>query len=308
MQIGIDQIVNIGENVVVDPKKLLCSICFTLNIDARECLNKKCKKLFCINCINSLKNVKNIDSDNSNNKIPCPFCRVEADFYKAEENLNKLISELMFDCLDNCCTGKFSLEELIEHKKSKKNLKYCYKCKDSTFLNYTKCYSCQNIFCNDCNYTQNCLNCEFSICNNCISGNFKNKENFLCGICEPICSGCQKNIDKQSQNQEASEICSFCSKLFCDDCLKECKDCNLKFCKDEKYCKEYCEHMLNQNNENGICRHKISLECEICFPRCKYKINENSSQEENKENQKIKTNRSKFEIYYFYLMIPNFYK
>ena len=289
MQIGIDQIINIGANVVVDPKKLLCSICYTLNIEARECLNKKCKKLFCLNCINSLKNIKNNDSDNNANikkkKIPCPFCRVEADFYKAEENLNKIISDLKFGCSDNGCTAKFSLEELEQHNLSKKNLKFCYKCKDSTFLNYSKCISCNNIYCNDCDFMKNCLNCQLSICDNCISSKYKNKENFLCGECEPQCFGCESKA-----NNNVKEICSICDKVLCNECIVECYDCGLLLCKDKKNCKEMCKHTEEKKFGNGKCRHKISLQCLKCFPRCQYKLNENSYQSHNKE--KVKTNKS----------------
>lgn len=291
MQIGIDQITNLGQNVVVDPKKLLCSICYTLNIEARECLNKKCKKLFCLNCVNSLKNIKKIESNPSNIKnikIPCPFCRVEADFYKAEENLNKIISDLKFGCLDNNCTGKFSLEELKEHNLSKRNLKFCYKCKDSTFLNYCKCTSCNNIFCNDCDSAKICLNCNLNVCNNCIPLKFKNRENFLCGFCEPNCNSClRKAIDK-----DAKDICSICDKPLCSDCVVECIDCGLSLCKEKNICKDLCKHIKIDKVQEEKCMHRISLECDVCFPKCKYKIEENSSFFEIKE--KIKTNKSNF--------------
>lgn len=294
MQIGIDQIINLGSNFVVDPKKLLCSICCTLNIEARECLNKKCKKLFCLNCINSLKNIKSHDSDNNANnkikKIPCPFCRVEADFYKAEETLNKIISELKFGCMDNCCTTKFSLEELKEHNVTRRNLKFCYKCKDSTFLNYSKCLSCNNIFCNDCDFTRNCFYCQLSICDNCISSKYKSKENILCGECEPKCSGCESKV-----NNSAKEICSICDKILCAECIMECNDCGIFLCKNKKKCKELCRHSKEVKTEGGKCRHKKFLECYICFPRCKYKITENSSN--NKIEDKIKTNKSNFRRY-----------
>jgi len=290
MQIGIDQIINIGTNIVVDPKKLLCSICCTLNIEARECLNKKCKKLFCLNCINSLKNIKNNESDKTNpknRKIPCPFCRVEADFYKAEENLTKIISNLKFECLHNSCTGKFTLDELKEHNLTRKNLKFCYKCKDSTFLNYSKCLSCNNVFCNDCDFMKNCLNCQLNVCDNCISTKYKNKENFLCGECEPKCSGCERNTN----NDDAKEICSICNKVLCSDCILECNDCGLILCKEKKNCKKICKHIKANSIGDEKCWHKISLECEICFPRCKYKLIENSFNNPNKE--KIKSNKSK---------------
>ncbi len=290
MQIGIDQIINIGANIVVDPKKLLCSICYSLNIEARECLNKKCKKLFCFNCISSLKNIKNSHSDNDINnkkiKIPCPFCRVEADFYKAEENLNKIISDLKFGCSDNSCSGKYNLEELKEHNLSKRNLKYCFKCKDSTFLNYSKCISCNNIFCNDCDLMKNCLNCQLSMCDNCICSKYKKKENFLCGECDPKCLKCENKL-----NNEVREICSICDKVLCSDCIVECFDCGLFLCKDIKNCNELCKHTKEDNIEYGKCRHKISLQCDKCFPRCKYKLNQNSSHKPNEE--RIKTNKSK---------------
>ena len=285
MQIGVDQIVNIGENNIIDPKKLLCSICFTLNIQARECLNKKCKKLFCINCINSLKNLKNDNENlnkNNNKKIPCPFCTVEADFYKAEENLNKIISEIKLECTDNCCTTKLSVEEYLEHNLTKKNLKFCYKCKDSTFLNYTKCNNCHNSFCNDCNFTKNCLGCEFSICENCISSKFKNSENFLCGICEPQCKNCDNSED-------AEEICTFCDSYLCGECCEKCEFCNLIFCKGGK-CRKKCEHFESDKLEGQKCYHQEDLRCGECYPKCKYKENKILSKNEKEK----KTNKSNF--------------
>jgi len=299
MQIGVDQIVNIGQDLVVDPKKLLCSICFTLNINARECLNKRCKKLFCLSCINSLKNVNNMKIDENSNKntnaIPCPFCRVEADFYKADETLNKLISNIKFECFDNCCTGKYTLEEYIDHNINRKNLKYCYKCKDSTFLQYSKCSICNNIFCNDCNITNLCIYCKFIVCSNCLSFKYKNRENFLCGVCEPKCYQCT-NIRNEG-NVEANEICGICNKFLCIECSVECQDCKLIMCKDNKYCKATCNHInkdiINNLNIENKCKHKIYLECDICFPRCKYKLKDNSEAVKDIKD-KVKTNKSTY--------------
>lgn len=299
MQIGVDQIVNLGEGVIIDPNKLLCSICFTLNVEARECLNKRCKKLFCLNCINSLKNIQKENISNNNiqkpllNKIPCPFCRVEADFYKAEENLIKIISNLKFYCPENFCLNKFNLQEFQEHYSSKKSFKYCYKCKDSTFINYKKCQNCNNIFCNDCNFTRNCIGCYTSICQNCIPSNYKNKENFLCGLCEPECSNCRiKNIIKN----HVSDICSFCNRFLCEDCLSRCKVCSITFCLSNNDCKISCSHSceIKQINNSFSCNHREYLECKDCFPKCQYKIKDNYLLQENtkREQEHQKSNKS----------------
>jgi len=272
MQISIDQITNIGIDIVVDPKKLNCSICCNLVIDARECLNKKCRKLFCNNCILSLKGLKNNNSEimDMKKKIPCPFCRVEADFYKAEETLNQKMNNFYFYIPDNTCITKYSLSEMKELLSNKKNLNFCNKCKDSNFMFYSKCYSCNNSYCSDCNIIKNCLSCEMAICEFCISNKFKNKENFFCDFCEPYCKACEN----KNKKNDAKEICEICFNILCKECTDKCEICEKIHCKDAKICKKKCEHKSENKEHKGFCIHKKIIDCEECFKKCEYKDND----------------------------------
>jgi hypothetical protein len=275
LQLSVEQITNIGIDIVVDPKKLSCSICCNLIIDARECLNKKCKKLFCNNCILSLKGDKNnIGLIHLKNKIPCPFCRVEADFSKAEETINQKISNFYFYNPDNISNKKYSLSEIKEIYSYKKNLNCCYKCKDSNFVFYAKCYSCNNNYCSDCNLIRNCLSCEMSVCDLCISNKFKNKENFICDFCEPFCKTCEN----ENKKNEAKDICEICFKFICNECTEKCEICDIVHCKEKFKCISNCEHNIEKEedennivNEKDICKHKIIINCKQCFKKCEYK-------------------------------------
>ena len=85
-QIGLDQICNINNNTNnIDPKILTCSVCFCINIDVKECKNKKCSKLFCGKCFDALANNK------SKQKL-CPYCRTKFDYYIADESLTNTIN------------------------------------------------------------------------------------------------------------------------------------------------------------------------------------------------------------------------
>jgi hypothetical protein len=103
-QIGIDQVTNIGKDISIDPKNLVCSICYCININASECMNKSCQKLFCGNCVSyKSKEMKRI----------CPFCRLEVDLTNPGEKLKNIIENIQLFCSSTICLKKFNLKDYI---------------------------------------------------------------------------------------------------------------------------------------------------------------------------------------------------
>jgi hypothetical protein len=284
IQIGIDQISDIGNDISVDPKQLSCSICFCLNIDARECMNKKCQKLFCDNCANINKKKSNKSSLEKN---ICPFCRIEIDFTKASDKLMDIIKNLLFFCNDFQCNKKFSLGEFISHSKNKPKPYYCYKCKNENLkIPLTKCGICLNNFCTDksdnsyknncpsssCKNIKRCLNCKMSICADCskFSTNISKGE-ILCGICSIDCVSCKS---QESQiPQEAKFLCNLCDKPLCKKCSIYCEECENFICQDSKCYKDKCSKCkecseIPLNYFYNKCAHKVYIDCKSCYSKC----------------------------------------
>src|SRR5690242_17340073 len=109
-QLGIDQISDIGKHLTINPKNLTCSICYCLNINARECMNKKCQKLFCEDCAKN--NIKNNTNNSNSGKLKniCPFCRLQIEFTKVGDKFNEIIDNLKFFCADFQCDRKYNLD------------------------------------------------------------------------------------------------------------------------------------------------------------------------------------------------------
>jgi hypothetical protein len=286
IQIGIDQISDIGIDVNLDPRLLICSICFCLNIDARECMNKKCQKLFCGSCANI--NTKK-HSKSSQEKNICPFCRLEIDFTKASDKLMDIIKNILFFCNELQCNKKFTLEEIIHHLKNPSKPNLCFKCKNNLFLKVplTKCGICLNNFCTDkfeysnknktsnhttCKNIKRCFNCKMSVCRDCskFSTN-NNKGEILCGICSIDCFFCKS--DESHKSQEANFVCNLCNKPLCKNCSFYCDECQNFICLDSKCykdkssnCKECSEIPLNYFYNK--CAHKIYVDCKSCYNKC----------------------------------------
>lgn len=267
MQIGLEQIYNINsfkENI--NPKILICSLCYCINIDVEQCKNKKCGKLFCGNCVNKII----ISKKNSN--VLCPFCRVEFEYIKVDEKIFETINNLKFFCNYKITCNKsysyYELKEKHEHIKNKDDI-FCFICKEKNNHNIKKCLNCMNFIC-EFKCSGKCIDCNLSICFICLSNNFYQKiikSNLLCGLCTQT-----KNCYKC--NKESEIVCSLCNEYLCKNCGEFCNECCLYFCK-ENSCfkskiKNYCSNCLNEiKKKKKKCIHLTLLNCFICYPKCK---------------------------------------
>ena len=258
-QIGLDQICNINNNTNnIDPKILTCSVCFCINIDVKECKNKKCSKLFCGKCFDALANNK------SKQKL-CPYCRTKLDYYIADESLTNTIQNLKYFCIEHIsCTSQFSYNDLFLSHSSKglDAINECCSCKTkhSKWNELIKCNLC-NRFCCDNKCSQRCFNCYTSICDICIKSNNIDNELFLCGLCSLSCSECKEN--------DAEFICGLCNKALCGKCGEKCSNCNKHFCIQSK-CRQKCDSCskIKQIQIYTSCEHIKYLECINCYPKC----------------------------------------
>lgn len=212
--IGLEQIIKLGSNSIkVDPKYLVCSICFCILIDPLECKNKKCKKVFCSSCIQTANN-------NTLNKV-CPFCRVTDKLAFTNEDIYLFLKSLKIMCFQPNCSEQVCLNQYSAHFKtceiqlqslSEKNKK-CSSCSTS-ILNYKqitsfKCVSCAQLFCSKCKELFSCFNCKSLHCKSCISTKLKEYigNEYLCGMCDSDCQSCNKS--------EAMTLCELCNKMLC---------------------------------------------------------------------------------------------
>ena len=281
-RIGIDQIIEIGWNDTIDPKELICSICYCININAKECFNKKCKKIFCGNCMNPKNKILY-----KNNKFNCPFCRISSDMTNIEERLKNKILQLKYFCSFNICILKYNFEEYLIHSEEEHKVNNCNKCKQSG-KPLGKCGICMNNGCivnSSCDYLAKCFNCKLYICLTC--NNFSNgnkRYNILCGICSVQCKLCN--------NKEAKEICGMCNKFLCQNCGLKCEHCNMFCCSDvASLCYLKYQNCLKCNNIPfnefyNKCKHLNFLNCEDCYPKCGriLKIGENTVKCDNVSN------------------------
>ena len=269
LKIGLDQIVEIGDTLI-EPKNLICSICFCLSIDSHQCRNKRCLKLFCYECIiQAKKKFKN-----------CPFCRLGIEFKKAEGKLSIVYDKIKVICLEeNICKEKFSIEDYFKLHSINNHLKLnkllsCFACKkQNKYLN--KCNICNNYSCLLCELLKLCINCKTNICMVCIgdSDNTKFNNDILCGICSCNCLICLKD----NVYNEGKYICSLCKKIICEDCCVKCDDCGYNLCKDAQNCfrekKENCEICSNISVTQlyNKCIHEVLKSCVVCYSKCEGK-------------------------------------
>ena len=149
IEVGLDSISSITfkDNKGIDPKLLVCSLCYCINFNGKQCKNKKCLKRICETCY-----IRNI---NSSKEYVCPFCRIANDVVNTEYAIESLISSLLFFCKrSKFCTGKYTFTELIKyhlHNEINKNVNNtCPVCSKSlNELNYdvSKCNNCLRLGC-----------------------------------------------------------------------------------------------------------------------------------------------------------------
>jgi len=272
VKIGLDQIVEIGENLI-EPKYLICSICFCLCIDSHQCRNKKCQKMFCLECIKVAK----LKFSN------CPFCRLSIEFKKMDEPLSSIYLKIKVICLEeNTCKDRYSIEDFIKnHHIKNKNLKllHCYLCKNSNKFLF-KCKICSNTSCLTCEIMKLCFNCKVSICIVCVGDSQRlNNQEIICGICSSNCHDCSRN----NVISEGKYICNLCNKIICESCSVVCDDCNMTLCKDSDNCfRKKRENCINCNDIKvsqlyNKCIHEVLKECDKCYGKCQVKSIEKCS-------------------------------
>jgi hypothetical protein len=261
-QISLEQIVDLGgSDIIIDPKKLTCSICCCININAKECLNKKCQKLICETCYLSFKNRKIAN---------CPFCRLDFNYTKADQKLLDIIATLKLYCEHNTCKEKISIDDFENHNKKIRSINKCNNCQ-STDNKLQKCNICGIFSCFNCkDIILSCFNCQALICNKCCDKSNSKQNNILCGLCNTECNECNSKA-------EAKVVCYMCDKLLCKDCMSQCEECQLYICKDKCYkvkstkCED-CTKLPMEKFYNK-CAHLIYQECAKCYPKCQRSSN-----------------------------------
>ena len=269
LQLGLDNISNINNfSSNINPKDLICSLCYCININVKQCKNKKCAKLFCGKCYEDL-NTKKRNFD----KLLCPFCRVPFDFIKVDETLTNTINNLKFFCVYSLeCDKEYSYEEMFKDhnhftNKLKQKCKICNK--ENTWENEIKCIQCNNFYCEnniEKKCIRKCINCYSSICLNCYKIN--ENANFLCGFCTPKkCIICNE--------KESDYICCLCNNCICSNCKEKCDTCGMFVCnnnicykkmKNDPLCKS-CSNILPQQIYTS-CLHQKLLSCDKCYIKC----------------------------------------
>lgn len=268
-QIGLEQISSINNfSYNIDPKQLICSVCFCININVKQCKNKQCSKLFCGKCFDELQSKK----DRNNNNTLCPYCRTPLNYLYAEENLISTIASLKYFCSEHpTCNSQYSYEELLNNHSSSSLLTTnhnCFVCKgkDLNWKQITKCVMCHKYYCDNINMkcVEKCFNCSNAVCKLCRKGK---EGSYLCGMCTVNCVNCV--------NKEAEVVCNLCNKILCLDCASElCRECNRYYCKDLAchYNKQNnCEYCLSVKQYQMYikCIHQQIVECRKCYLKCK---------------------------------------
>ena len=269
IQIGLEQIANINNLTSnIDPKLLICSVCFCININVKQCNNKLCSKLFCGKCYDELSSNK---QSNTNN-ILCPYCRTVLVFSKVNENLVNTISSLKYFCIEHIsCNKQYTYDEFsLIHLNKLPNTSYeCSVCENNE-LNWKqilKCVQCLNYCCDNINNkcVDKCFKCNNPVCKNCRKGK---EGSFLCDSCFITCYNCP--------DKEAEVVCNLCNKVLCMECASDvCLSCNRYFCKDLKchYNKEkpFCKicSSISQYEMYNTCVHLEIIDCRKCYNKCK---------------------------------------
>jgi len=279
-ELGIDQVASIGKMNVLNPKYLSCSICYCLFVDGRECMNKRCKKIFCINCVTAT------NTSNYKNSNICPFCRTDmGGFTILDSNLTKVLKSLKIFCKRETCPGLFTLEEYSEHLNFCKSIKKksCAKCKKINNECINKCEICEVNYCYECRYISRCLNCKANICTYCQPFTKNGKllfQDFLCGLCERNCDLCK--------NSEGKKVCFLCKMYLCENCVRACDFCNHFVCSDSVNCYKnkipecgYCRS-IPLNSFYNKCQHLVYSDCNTCYPKCENIFNRDKYNGDNK--------------------------
>lgn len=260
-QIGLEQICSISSKLLLDPKQLICCICFCININPKQCINKKCNKIFCGKCYSHLM------AKSGTPQPLCPFCRTLFDYRKVDENLLVSVASLNFYCANSIsCTGQYSYNEMISKHNHKSNDLYlkCQKCKrDNDWKFAIKCGLCQKYYCSSKerkNCIRKCFKCLTPICYSCLKGDDK----ILCGLCECKCSLCLKT--------DANKICNLCKAALCSNCSENCETCNKTVCFNSKcinasYSCKKCS-LIKPSSLYLSCLHQVRLKCNQCFSQC----------------------------------------
>lgn len=249
IQLSLDDIANV--NAVIDPNKLICSLCYCINKNLMQCKNSHCGTLFCGTCFDSL--VKN-------RKLLCPFCRTDFDYTFVNEELTNIINGLQFFCKYHFIHNKvYNYDEYFQIHNEKCDSEYIcsnHLCKTkNNWAQVAKCNICAKFYCEN-NLTNHCLRkcygCLSFICINCN----KTPGEFLCGDCDVKCYQC---------NGEAIRVCNLCNRSICSNCsAPQCPKC-------EEYSCTNCEKNLtfvSFSSESEECLHKRKKKksslCSIC--------------------------------------------
>ena len=294
-QISIDNIFSFGGfEILIDKNLLTCPLCYCLNFNAKQCLNKKCLKLICGNCYN--KNLLKFNNNNNNNNkknFKCFYCMSEKGFIDCNEELKSILNKIKYFCnFSRLCTNTYDLNTFIkEHNhpnfNDNNNNDKCHLCKKiiSIFdINCNKCSVCNNLCCytnvtyqpfdddnNENNNNKNinsdclekCFKCKSNVCLNCK----KNKDfinDFICDNCEEKCFLCKINL--------AENVCYICKNFLCNYCVLKCEICNVNVCKNKKCLIEKSKKCKNcmkidvTNNNN--CFHYDLFKCKKCYVFC----------------------------------------
>ena len=282
----------------IPPKQIMCSLCYGIAYDGRQCNNRKCQNVFCGNCVQKQR-LKFLDKDK--NEFKCPFCQTFSGYSKLSKDIINFINGFKFYCHKNKnCKEEYTYEQLVLNHKHNNNyiILYkndkCYVCKKiilETDLNTLQCALCNNIGCyknicynaiqnsnnkndnlkniNDEYCIQRCYICKLPICKYCSKKINYKKDNILNFICDE-CN--QDNKCDLCNNNNAINICIFCKKYLCESCTNKCKSCGYTFCsKSDCLSKKIlCENCKNLNSDLNYfeCKHKEILNCNKCFQKC----------------------------------------
>ena len=278
MQLGLDSVssISLENNLGIDPKKLICAICYCINFKGKQCKNDKCNKVFCDSCYR-----KNLAV---NCGFKCPYCRISRDVSNMDFQIENAISSLLFYCKQSkYCTKQYTVAELyLNHSHVYKNTVNDIKCSscqsiiNETNYNNSKCNNCLKIGCYQ-NTVDNkvnkkycmtrCSSCKSTICSKCNSDNNNTQivRTFICDYCDSCsCFYCFEN---------AKRVCSFCKKMICLNCSKQCQYCIRIFCKDNRCIKEAIQNCIKCTNTFSklnfySCNHDLVISCSFCYPKC----------------------------------------
>lgn len=276
IELTLDNISKIGSKII-NPKHLVCSLCYCIHLDLKQCKNSKCLKLFCEICYVKSKMIE----------PKCPFCRESLDYRKPDNELYLIINSLFFFCNSLTCNSHYTyLDYFTYHSNHNKNKQIrCIVCSldISNTLNKSYCIMCGQNGCtwildsisinseNRNNLVKCCLKrcflCHNTICIKCLGKtDRKYGNNFICEYCNANCFFCYEKKD-------ATYVCDFCQKIICVKCIGNCETCDYVFCKDRKCYKEKMELCLlcsKIKTHYYTCLHINLFQCRQCYPFCNH--------------------------------------